>query len=144
MVCEGGGLQKLMGSAVAGCCVPCLPGMNRGRKEKRKLSWFLSQRPSVSQLGRKWGQFLLGKSRFWGPPHTHPLAVMSKRFFLIIFVWGFSSDLLAGDFVSSPRKHPVSRAVTQWKICLHWLDLFSPYSYSWLMSPWLCSHLLTY
>lgn len=37
-------------------------------ERERNLSWFLSQRPRVSQLqtGRKWGHFLLRYSRFGG------------------------------------------------------------------------------
>lgn len=66
------------------------------QERERKLSWFLSQRPSVSQLqtGRKWGHFLLRKSRFGG--HTHPSAVMTERFFLFIFVVGLFLTCLLG------------------------------------------------
>lgn len=127
---EDGGPQrsKLMRSPVSGCCVMRLSGMKAGRKEAKNEAGPFLRVPawaSCEQGGNEVSS-LSGSHVFGATSCTQQQGWASVSFFnrLRCFL-DFFPDPIAGDFYSSPRKHPVTSAVTQWKSCLHCLDLFS-------------------
>lgn len=130
LVSEDGGPQrsKLMRSPVTGCCVMRLSGMKWGRKEAKNEAGSFLRVPawaSCEQGGNEVSS--LSGSHVLGPPScTQQQGWASVSFFnRLRCFFGLFPDPIAGDFYSSPRKHPVTSAVTQWKSCLHCLDLFS-------------------
>lgn len=100
IVSEGGGLQKLMGSAVGGCSIPCLPGLKWGRKERENSVGFSLSVPvwtSCKEGGNEVSSFV-GSHVSGGHllhTRTHGQWWASISFYLFLF-WDFFLTCLLG------------------------------------------------